>query len=368
MSGQTRTVCPQSLILRALRSVNLLHTDYLAWLGIVFCLSQSAMFSGLNLALLGISRLRLEVESAAGNKAAIRILNLRQDFNFLLTTILWGNVAINVVLTLISDSVMAGASAFIFSTVMITFFGEIAPQAYFSRHALRMGNRLYPLLRFYQYLLYPVAKPTAWLLDMWLGDEGIRYFRERDLRTVIQKHIDAEGSDIDELEGIGALNFLALDDVSVLQEGEVLDPQSILELPIKHDKPQFPDYTRDPQDLFIQRVARSGKKWLVIVDPVGQPALVLNANAFLRSALLSNSPLDVLRFCHRPIIVTDPQTLLGNVLSTLHVHAENETDDVIDNDLILLWSEQKRIITGSDLLGRLLRGISARDLSRRQTH
>ena len=42
----------------------------LIWAGILFCVSQSAMFSGLNLALLGISRLRLEVEATAGNPAA----------------------------------------------------------------------------------------------------------------------------------------------------------------------------------------------------------------------------------------------------------------------------------------------------------
>ena len=28
------------------------------------------------------------------------------------------------------------------------------------------------------------------------------------------------------------------------------------------------------------------------------------------------------------------------------------------NDLILVWGSQRRIITGSDLLGRLLRGIA----------
>jgi metal transporter CNNM len=31
---------------------------------------------------------------------------------------------------------------------------------------------------------------------------------------------------------------------------------------------------------------------------------------------------------------------------------------VIDNDLILVWGPQTRIITGSDLLGRLLRNIA----------
>ncbi len=94
---------------------------------------------------------------------------MREDSNFLLTTILWGNVGINVLLTLLSNSVMAGVVAFAFSTVVITFAGEIMPQAYFSRRAMRMASLLSPVLRFYQYVLYPVAKPSAWMLDKWLG-------------------------------------------------------------------------------------------------------------------------------------------------------------------------------------------------------
>lgn len=187
--------------------------DGLIWLGIAFCISQSAMFSGLNLALIGISRLRLEVEATSGNKAARRILGLRHDANFLLTTILWGNVSVNVLLTLLSDSVLNGVAAFLFSTVFITFFGEITPQAYFSRNALKVGSLLAPWLRIYQVVLYPVAKPTAMILDWLLGKEGITYFRERDIRTLIQKHIDADESDIDRLEGVGAMNFLALDKI-----------------------------------------------------------------------------------------------------------------------------------------------------------
>jgi metal transporter CNNM len=40
---------------------------------------------------------------------------------------------------------------------------------------------------------------------------------------------------------------------------------------------------------------------------------------------------------------------------------EHPDDDVIDNDPILVWGSQRRIITGSDLLGRLLRGIASLD-------
>ena len=47
------------------------------------------MFSGLNLSLFNVSRMCLEVEIAAGNADACKILDLCHDANFLLTTILW---------------------------------------------------------------------------------------------------------------------------------------------------------------------------------------------------------------------------------------------------------------------------------------
>src|SRR5210317_378284 len=139
--------------------------ETLTWFGIIFCVSQSAMFSGLNLAFFSISKLRLEIEVKNNNRHAIKIAKLREDSNFLLTTILWGNVGINVLLTLLSNSVMVGIAAFVFSTFIITFLGEIIPQAYFSRHAMQTASLLSPILRFYQFLLYPVAKPSALILE-----------------------------------------------------------------------------------------------------------------------------------------------------------------------------------------------------------
>ncbi len=52
---------------------------------------------------------------------------------------------------------------------------------------------------------------------------------------------------------------------------------------------------------------------------------------------------------------------LGEVLLRFKVKAKNLEDDVIDNDILLYWGKkEKRIITGADLLGRLLRGIVPR--------
>ena len=337
--------------------------DSFIWVGIFLCLTQSAMFSGLNLALLGISRLRLEVEAHSGNPDAVKILSLRKDVNFLLTTILWGNVGINVLLTLLSNSVMAGLVAFFFSTVLITFFGEIAPQAYFSRNAMRMGAMLSPVLRFYQMLLFPVAKPSAMVLDKWLGKEGINYFRERDFRTLIHKHVEAENSDLGRLEGVGAINFLLLDDVTVSHEGELIDPESIIKLPTQNGNPVFPDSGLDEYDTFLATINHSGKKWIVLIDENDEPVMVLNANAFLRKATFSRNNLNPMYYCHRPIVVRDAATLIGEVIPHLKVRARSAVDDVIDNDLILVWTDEKRVITGADILGRLLRGIVLRDKS-----
>ena len=49
----------------------------LIWLGIIFCISQSAMFSGLNLAFFSITKLRLEIESKKDNPHALKVAKLR---------------------------------------------------------------------------------------------------------------------------------------------------------------------------------------------------------------------------------------------------------------------------------------------------
>lgn len=332
----------------------------LTWIGIGICIVHSAIFSGLNLALFGLTRLRLEVEAASGNRHAVSILSLRDDSHFLLTTILWGNVAFNTLLAILSNSVLAGGLAFVFSTFFITFFGEILPQAYFSKNALRMGSLLAPVIKFYQILLYPLARPTGMFLDRWLGRDGIKYWREHQLREVIQKHIEADEADVDRLEGLGALNFLALDDLPVSREGEALSVDSLVELPVKGGNPVFPSVTRSPDDPFLVQVQRSGKKWVVITDKGGRPHFVIDADGFLREALFGKDNFDPLPFCHRPIIIADESVAIGEALCKLQVDPISTEDDVVDRDIILLWTRNRRIITGADILGRLLRGIVIR--------
>ena len=333
--------------------------NVLTWLGIALCIAQSGMFAGLNLATFSLSRLRLEIEATAGNPDAIKVRELRRDSNLTLATIVWGNVATNVVLTLLSDSVLSGVGAFAFSTFAITFLGEIVPQAYFSRHALHVTARLIPVLKVYSVALFPVAKPTALFLNWWLGHEGVRLLGEDGVKALIAHHMQAKDGEVGVLEGIGATNFLELDDVRVGEEGETLDPRSVIRLDIVDGRPALPPFRRSPDDPFLREVNASGQKWVIIVNPREQPVLVLDADHFLRDAMFGETAINPEAYLHRPIIVTDMGARLDSVLGRLKVKPERPGDDVIDDDLILVGGETKRVITGSDLLGRLLRGIVA---------
>ena len=330
--------------------------DALIWLGIALCVSQSALFSGSNIAVFSLSRLRLEAAAAAGDKSASIALDLRRDANLTLVTILIGNVSINVALTMLADSVMVGVVAFLFSTVVITALGEIVPQAYFSRNALRAVALFAPVLKIYRIVLWPLAKPTALLLDAWVGTETVPWFRERELHNILRYHAVNTGSEVGRVEAIGAINFLALDDLVVQDQGKPLDTNSIVQLPFDKDRPVFPGHDRSQDDPFIRKLAASRKKWIVLTDDAAQPRLLLNANAFLRDFLVLGSDVALGDYCHRPAVVTRPTETLDKALGILATLRAQDAGH--DETVMLLWSPGvKRMITGSDVLRCLLSGM-----------
>ena len=82
------------------------------------------------------------------------------------------------------------------------------------------------------------------LLDAWIGPEGAIWYRERELQQMLQHHARNQSTEISHVEATGAINFLALDDVPVGQEGEPLDPRSVICLPQRDGQPVFPSIAR----------------------------------------------------------------------------------------------------------------------------
>ncbi|WP_127715925.1 DUF21 domain-containing protein [Halobacteriovorax sp. HLS] len=332
-------------------------SENLTWIAIFCCVVLSGIFSGLNIGLFGLARLRLESEADAGNIMAQNVLKMRQDSNFLLTTLLWGNVSVNTLLALLTESVFSGLGAFIFTTFIITFFGEIIPQAWFSRNALQIGSALRPLIKLFQFFLYPLAKPTALLLDRWLGKEGLHFFSEETLKILLEKHIESADSDIEKFEGVGALNFLSMDDLSITEEGEDIHPDSIIKIDTNLDLPSIPDQSEEGFDTFFSKIVHCPVKWAIFVDKDNFPVLVLNTDAYIKSYYSKNLH-DKFQYCHRPIVFKSNEAKVADIAYQFKVDSEHDEDDVIDYDVVILWSEyHRKVITGSDILGRLFRGI-----------
>jgi len=63
--------------------------------------------------------------------------------------------------------------------------------------------------------------------------------------------------------------------------------------------------------------------------------------------------------CHSPIVVEDQKISLGDVILQMKNSSSRADDSSIDKDLVLVWGDDKKIVTGADILGRLLKGVLA---------
>jgi len=324
--------------------------EILIWLGIVICISQSAMFSGLNLAFFSIPKLRLELEVSRNNPLAYPIAKLREDSNFLLATILWGNVGVNVLLTLLSGSVLTGVTAFLFSTFLITIMGEIIPQAYLSRNAMKAAAVLSPVIRFYQVILFPLSKPTAMILDRWLGKEAIKYIPEEDIKALIKFQMDKEEeTNISKIESKGIINFLELDKVAIGNLGNVIESTSVIQINTENVEVQFPELNTIEFESIVKKINNSSKKWIIITNNNDQPLYVLNSLDFAKDLAKNIEVSSLLDYCHKPLVYKSGSHTFHYVMETLHKELSK---------VVLVWQENdRRIITNRDALRLILKGI-----------
>ncbi|CAH2100637.1 unnamed protein product [Euphydryas editha] len=222
---------------------------------ILVCLMFSALFSGLNLGLMSLDRTELKIISNTGTeqerKYARAIMPVRDHGNYLLCSILLGNVAVNSTFTILLDELTSGLFAVIFSTLAIVLLGEITPQAICSRHGLMVGAKSIMITKAVMALTAPLAFPVSKLLDYFLGEEiGNVYNRER-LKELVKVTTGVNDLDKDEVNIIsGALELrkktvsdvmTKLEDVFMLPITSVLDFETMSEI-IKSGYSRIPVY------------------------------------------------------------------------------------------------------------------------------
>ncbi|XP_016323233.1 metal transporter CNNM2a isoform X2 [Sinocyclocheilus anshuiensis] len=194
------------------------------WLQVIFIamlLCLSGMFSGLNLGLMALDPMELRIVQNCGTEKeknyAKRIEPVRSQGNYLLCSLLLGNVLVNTTLTILLDDIaVSGLIAVVVSTIGIVIFGEIMPQAICSRHGLAVGANTILLTKFFMILTFPASYPVSKLLDHVLGQEiGTVYNREKllEMLRVTDPYNDLVKEELNIIQGALELRTKTVEDV-----------------------------------------------------------------------------------------------------------------------------------------------------------
>lgn len=181
----------------------------------------SAIFSGLNISLMSLDKNDLRRKKKLGNKDAARVLPFREKTHLSLASILLSNIAVVSATTLVLEPQLSGVLAGIVSTLLIVIFGEVLPQAYFVRFALKFCAFFAPFLRVTIWITYLVAKPLELILDAIITKDDARKLMSRDeLGLIIGEHRHGKSElDEDEVEIIQSALLL-----SEKQVGQIMQP------------------------------------------------------------------------------------------------------------------------------------------------
>lgn len=173
----------------------------LTFLVVVVVVSLAAVCSGLNVALMSLNPSELKRKARLGDSRAKRIYPLRQNAHLSLASILLVNVAAASVTPLVLDSNFNGIVAIAASTLLLVIFSELAPQAFFTKHALTVVAYLSPLIRLMIILTYPISKPLQLALDQVFGlQSNDRLHTRHELGLMIDEHLGSSASELDEDE------------------------------------------------------------------------------------------------------------------------------------------------------------------------
>ncbi|KAJ8385955.1 hypothetical protein AAFF_G00177760 [Aldrovandia affinis] len=194
------------------------------WLQIMlisFLLVLSGMFSGLNLGLMALDPMELRIVQSCGTdkekRYASKIEPIRRKGNYLLCSLLLGNVLVNTTLTILLDDLIgSGLGAVVASTIGIVIFGEIVPQALCSRHGLAVGANTILVTKFFMLVTFPLSFPISKLLDCVLGQEiGTVYNREKlvEMLRVTEPYNDLVKEELNMIQGALELRTKTVEDV-----------------------------------------------------------------------------------------------------------------------------------------------------------
>jgi Mg2+/Co2+ transporter CorB len=239
--------------------------------GIAILLVLSAFFSGSETALTTTSRSRLHQLERQGNRRARTVGRLIENRERLISTVLLGNNAANILASALATSVLinlAGETGVVYATLAMTLlvlvFAEILPKTYAMRHADRTALAIAPVMHVLVFTLSPiiaalhaVIRGALWLLGENREHANGRAAVEEELRGAISLHAH-EGALIKRernmLHGILDLSEVAVGEIMIHRKNMVTinadDPPAVIVQQVL-DSPhtRIPIWRNDPDEI-----------------------------------------------------------------------------------------------------------------------
>ena len=199
-------------------------------IAIVVLVVFSAYFSATETAFTSLNRIRMKNMANDGNHKAREVMELSDNYDSLLSTILVGNNIVNIALSSITTVLFIsiypkyGATiATVVATVAVLIFGEISPKSLAKENPEKFAMFSAPFIK----LLMFVLKPVNWLFACWkkllaklFNADGVRPITEDELLTMVEE-AETEGG-IDEGQSELIQNAIEFND---LEAWDVLTPR-----------------------------------------------------------------------------------------------------------------------------------------------
>ncbi len=191
-----------------------MHFMGILWFALILCIALSAFFSATETAYSAANRVRLKTVEDRRKPKAQRALQLLEEYDSLLTTVLIGNNVVNIAGTaiatvLFANHILSGATdgaaataASAVMTVLVLFLGEVGPKTLAKQQPERYAMSVSGVMRVLVTLLHPLDLLfLQWrkLLAKLIKPEAEEPQIEEELMTMIDE-AQTEG-DIEEEEG-----------------------------------------------------------------------------------------------------------------------------------------------------------------------
>ena len=141
------------------------------WVALVILVGFSAFFSASETAFSSLNQIRLKSRAEDGDSSAARVLNMAEQYDKLLSTILIGNNIVNIAAASIGTILftrMLGAErgatvSTIVLTIIVLIFGEVTPKSLAKEMPEKVATAVSPFL----VVLMALMTPLTWLFTQW---------------------------------------------------------------------------------------------------------------------------------------------------------------------------------------------------------